>query len=974
MKNKNIIKALAIGISASMALQPVTVLAEGEAVEPVTAKQNDAVDTAAEVVSSDANTLGEDAVKVDAAADVVSEQKKNNVAPTTYDEIKKIENASDAFGNSTDAFSTDAKTLEGDVEVIKTANDNADTAIGSADTINSAIGTLASQTETKMEEAAKELEDTSSKIAKASSVAEANAIYSDAKEIADEANGTYEAAVEGYNELKAQYEAALKDAEAKRQAYEDAYDKADTDLAKAQDDLAKADAAANALKDQAQKALREVNATKAAVDVVNSTSLRAAKAAVQIAEQDVAAKQKAFNRAERAYNNTLTTYNNLQDTIENTKKAIAKNTGDVTKLTLELAEKEAALLQAGQDLKDANSAKTAAQNELNEANKELKTAQTKKSEAEAAQKKNNELAADLDKDIKVLDAQAKNYADNDLLSATTETGNAKLIMDGKKSTLDGKTEAEKEASSAVTVKAGEVTKLAGEIETLNGEVADLTTQVSGALSTKNSLDAEATGLERAASNLETTKKNAQTALKNIADAEEEIGRITSSVSDSQDKLDKLQSISDANDDVNNSYIGMIGLCETLAKTLLEYKLEVLDGKKDVVVSELVTNRNSDSNYMKVSYKDDNGTTHEAYYDFKMQFDFYGENYTTKNIAEYWAVDRITVVEKNPVFYEHGKHKGELKGFNGKGRDVITPEMYKGYLNEMSSLKQTVDNAGSLIEAQQDIINNQTYTKEAAQTIVNSKEYSDRAIQTAKANASEKREVANNALTTYNNLNSQLTAKQDELSGKETALNAAREKVAELQGIADGLADELSIAQSEYEAAEREYNAKKEISDQKLAYYNSLVEQSGVKKKALVDAQNAAKTAKEEAEAAAGTIKEKTALVKEKESAFKEAEASAKGANSDYWTAVRSRNKTQSNLKKAFAEETRLATKLLGLELRSVETAFDLADKAVNYNVAAYNLNEAKNNLADKMRIVKNSRSRLKPLISAIQQQRLLITI
>ena len=96
MKNKNIIKALAIGISASMALQPVTVLAEGEAVEPVTAKQNDAVDTAAEVVSSDANTLGEDAVKVDAAADVVSEQKKNNVAPTTYDEIKKIENASSA--------------------------------------------------------------------------------------------------------------------------------------------------------------------------------------------------------------------------------------------------------------------------------------------------------------------------------------------------------------------------------------------------------------------------------------------------------------------------------------------------------------------------------------------------------------------------------------------------------------------------------------------------------------------------------------------------------------------------------------------------------------------------------------------------------------------------------------------------------------------------------------------------------------
>ena len=173
MKNKSIIKAMAIGISASMAFQPLTVFAEDQGAEPVSGNIEDSAAAAAEAVTEDAGSIagdvnGESGVKEAVAA--VSEQKNDNVAPTTYDNIKKIENASKNLATEAGNITSDANTLAGDVNNVQQTDTTADTKIDELNAVKTNIETLTSQTADKMQEAVGKLEGSDDKISKASTI------------------------------------------------------------------------------------------------------------------------------------------------------------------------------------------------------------------------------------------------------------------------------------------------------------------------------------------------------------------------------------------------------------------------------------------------------------------------------------------------------------------------------------------------------------------------------------------------------------------------------------------------------------------------------------------------------------------------------------------------------------------------------------------------------------------------------------
>ena len=80
-------------------------------------------------------------------------------------------------------------------------------------------------------------------------------------------------------------------------------------------------------------------------------------------------------------------------------------------------------------------------------------------------------------------------------------------------------------------------------------------------------------------------------------------------------------------------------CRNLAKNLLVYKLNYMDGM--LVIGTAYDMLHGDNNYIRVDYKDvTTGEIFEKYYDFYMQ-DSNGNNVT--NALKYHTVDRITVV-------------------------------------------------------------------------------------------------------------------------------------------------------------------------------------------------------------------------------------------------------------------------------------------------------------------------------------------
>lgn len=962
MKNKSIIRAMAIGISASMALQPLTVFAEGQDAEPVSENNTDSVDAAAEAVETDTAAIagdvnGEDGVKE--AVSAVSEQKKDNVAPTTHDNINNIENASGKLSTEVTNITSDADTLKQDADNVQQTDAAADTKINELNAVKTNIETLTSDTEDKMEEAVERLEGTNEKIAGAATAAEANNIYEEAKAVADDANKVYAAAAENYNTLKGQYEDALSAAETARANYNAALTQTGTDIAKAKADLDRAESAANTLYNQAQQALNEVNGTKALVNKIGNSQIRIAEKNVTTARNDVTKAQNAFDQAEKAYNDAFDHYNNLGKEIENTKKAIAENAGDIVVLSAELAKKEAEYLKAGNDLKTANGRKTAIEKELKNANTELERAKNNKAAAEAAQKIFDTISSSLSGEIDGLEKWTEAYKNNYLASANSAAGSAKTTMGEKKGAYEGLVTSEGEARGAVTSKEAEITKLSDDIDALGKEISTLATTVEGELANKSALEEEATNLEEAAAALETTRKDAETSLDNIIAAE---GKLTEHQA-KQAELNKLNDIKSAVDKVKKTQkltealevFDEVEKCEALAKKLIKYKLESENNTNVNIVETEDFSLNSDNNYIAVKYVDKDGMEHTEYYDFVMQYtDWWGNVKQAFNHVDYASVDRITVVKKN--YRINGR--GEVV-FNGKGDNFISTSDYEQYLSKISAL--STDVSGFDATEQENIIKDQKYNKTEAQAILDDAQYSEAAISKAQTDASYKRGEADQAATTYTNLSGSLKTKQGQLENMNQQLGVAQQAVAELKEAASIKADELSNAETEYKKAQLTYIGLQNQANAAQAYYEGLLVRTGVKKLQLVGAQQAAKFAKDEADKAAKLISEKELLVKTKSAELEDAKAIAKIAEDDYFSALRERNQVQSTLADALVKEARLSGKLVTLEANRFVAAWDAFEAAGDYAGAASRLGNARSNLKQKETTLKNLNDQLEIL-------------
>ena len=101
---------------------------------------------------------------------------------------------------------------------------------------------------------------------------------------------------------------------------------------------------------------------------------------------------------------------------------------------------------------------------------------------------------------------------------------------------------------------------------------------------------------------------------------------------------------------NNSFktglaaTNQVDRCRNLAKNLLVYKLNYIDGM--LVIGTSYDMFHGDNNYICVTYKNvSTGEIFEKYYDFYMQ-DSNGNNVT--NALKYHTVDRITIVEKGAL--------------------------------------------------------------------------------------------------------------------------------------------------------------------------------------------------------------------------------------------------------------------------------------------------------------------------------------
>lgn len=960
MKNKSIIRAMAIGISASMALQPLTVFAEGQDAEPVSENNTDSVDAAAEAVETDAAAIagdvnGEDGVKE--AVSAVSEQKKDNVAPTTHDNINNIENASKKLSTEVTNITSDADTLTQDVNDVQQTDTAADTKINELNAVKTNIETLTSDTEDKMKEAAEKLEGTNEKIAGAATAAEANNIYEEAKAVADDANKVYAAAAENYNTLKEQYEDALSAAETARANYNAALTQTGTDIAKAKADLDRAESAANTLYNQAQQALNEVNGTKALVNQIGNYQVKIAEGNVKAAQNDVTKAQNAFDQAEKAYNDAIDHYNNLGKEIENTKKAIAENAGDIVVLSAELAKKEAEYLKAGNDLKTANGRKTAIEKELKNANTELERAKNNKAAAEAAQKIFDTISSSLSGEIDGLEKWTEAYKNNYLASANSAAGSAKTTMGEKKDAYEGLVTSEGEARGAVTSKEAEIAKLSDDIDALGKEITGLTTTVGDVLNNKNTLEEEAAALEEAAATLEGTRKDAQTALDNITAAEGKIAEFQSK----QAELNKLNDIKSAVDEVKDTgyYLGIsrgeVDTCAALAKKLIKYKLESENYNNVEIIGSKTSDLNSDNNYIAVKYVDKDGIEYAEYYDFVMQYEGKNGIIHQAGFGEYSKVDRITVVTKKYKINGSGK----VVFYGGKGDPFISTGEYEQYLSKISSLSTYV--SGFDATEQENIIKGQKYNKTEAQEILNDDRYSESKISKAQEDASAKRLQATQAATTYTDLNGELTTKQGQLDNMNQQLGVAQQAVAELRKAASIKAGELSDAETEYKKAQLTYIGLQNQANAAQACYEGLLVRTGVKKLQLVGAQQAAKFAKDEADKAAKLISEKELLVKTKTAELEGAKAIAKTAEDDYFSALRERNQVQSTLADALVKEARLSGKLVTLEANRFVAAWDAFEAAGDYAGAASRLGNARSNLKQKETTLKNLNDQLEIL-------------
>ena len=292
-KNEKVIRAMAIGISATlMASSPLTALAaegegnssEGNEDKNITVTPEAGVCDQAEAVAKDADKAVEDAEK--SAADVKAEVVDKVAAGDVKDAEGKdlSQDILDANAKVEDKTVKDGSSLK-DAE---SAVENADTALGVAEAndklsdaeLNKAAdaaanaGQTAAEAKDAMQASQDKVNGQIENIKDAASITDANAAYEEVKTTVDQAQADFDAKLGEYNTAKAAYEEAAKKLADYEKAYEDAINSADANAVAAAEELAAAQKNAEALAKALEAAKGAVDKSAAgALDIADKETL-----------------------------------------------------------------------------------------------------------------------------------------------------------------------------------------------------------------------------------------------------------------------------------------------------------------------------------------------------------------------------------------------------------------------------------------------------------------------------------------------------------------------------------------------------------------------------------------------------------------------------------------------------------------------------------------------------------------------------
>lgn len=250
--NEHVIRAISIGLSAMMAMTPVTALAsevnpqpEGDK-EPLEEGQNQ--ETIQEIADAAKQTAEE--IKKEGSEEVT----------TVVNDVKGVEEkgtaldkAADALNDSQTAVEDEAGKVIEDLEKVKKADKSVDGSLEETKKDVDLAVAAANQADQALAEKKTVYEQQVAEISSAKTAEEARNAYDAAKKTEEEAKQTYEDAVAKYDEDKKAYDAAVAAVGEAQKAYDEAVGNAEKDAEAAKKALKDAQDKAEALKAEADK-------------------------------------------------------------------------------------------------------------------------------------------------------------------------------------------------------------------------------------------------------------------------------------------------------------------------------------------------------------------------------------------------------------------------------------------------------------------------------------------------------------------------------------------------------------------------------------------------------------------------------------------------------------------------------------------------------------------------------------------------
>ena len=286
--NDKVIRAMVIGISAMLASSaPLTALAaEGDEgtgnTEPKTGGEDTTSSTVCDKAQAAADTAQDAVDTAEGSAKTVKDDVKENVvageaglnkdgkdlAQNVIDAAGKVENASVENGTPLAGAETDITNADIELGKAETNDGLSNNAYDKADDAAEKAAEIAEDVNDAMNKANATVDEKIDAIENATSIADANAAYSELEETANKAQEDFDAKLDAYNAAKDAYDKAVKEIEDYEAAYNAAINNADENAAAAQAKLAEAKKNAAALEAAVAAAKDAVDASAADAMVI----------------------------------------------------------------------------------------------------------------------------------------------------------------------------------------------------------------------------------------------------------------------------------------------------------------------------------------------------------------------------------------------------------------------------------------------------------------------------------------------------------------------------------------------------------------------------------------------------------------------------------------------------------------------------------------------------------------------------------